>query len=131
MTKTRRTFIVLGTLLLLGDYSVVVGAREWISIRDGMFVILYTADGGWAFCVFRQPQFVRPDPATLNLGFMSIGVRLGDGWRINILGNFFACAAIILIPAIIFEIRAIRRRHGAASGFPIQPMKNPAHADGV
>jgi hypothetical protein len=134
MGKTRRASIVVGTLLLIGGlHSCCI--REWGQCTGGftsrdVVVLGQTGLGHWQLEVFAlnnaDPQISR----RLDLPFLHLRISAGPRWWFSALGDWFSLAAMILIPALLFEVRA-RRRRRPGSGFPIEPKKNPAHTDGV
>ena len=137
MRKMRRAFILLGLLLLVGGLHS-CSVRDWEKTYHGGFtcrdfvVVGQTGLGYWQFEV-RSRKLARSDPnfpRRFDLPFLHVRIYRGPAWRLYALGDWFSLAGMILIPAMIFEVRA-RRRRRPGSGFPIEPKKNHAHTDGV
>jgi hypothetical protein len=85
--------------------------------------------GHWQLEVFAPNRAGAQPPQRFDLVLLRLSVEFGPAWRFTALGDWFSLAGIVLVPALIFEVRSRRKRR--AAGFPVEPKKNPAHADGV
>jgi hypothetical protein len=125
MPKTRRAVLLISALLLLGGLQSNVTGRDLLRYYpNDVFLELFSVRGSWAIAILRQPPIIIPDASPLRLGFINIAVRWGTFWRVDLEGNWWGGAIILLIPSLIFEIRA-RPRRNTGAGFEVKPISRP------
>lgn len=124
MKKTRRIFILLALLCFVGGLQSTWRGLEWRAYGDSIIGGVYSGDGGFAICVFRQRPWnsSEAEPRGLGVsGVLHLDIRTNkywrNYWRVDLLTDWNTLGTFILVPAALFEVRA--RRIARAPGFPV------------
>jgi hypothetical protein len=128
MPKTRRAFILLGVLLVIaGLHSVSV--REWGRCAagiegQGIAAGGQTGRGHWEFYIGAANRANAQPPRHVDLILLRVSTQCGPAWWLYAFGGWFSVAAILLVPAMMFEIRS-RLMKRMSSGFPVDQKRTP------
>jgi hypothetical protein len=124
MKRIRRTFIVLGVLLLIGGLLSYHRHYQTLDPRGSDDTFAFIAADQW-FTVQVSACTRRSRPYSerfFDFGVLSLGILTmkDGGWCASLQGRWFVWAVIVGVPSLACELIAHRRKRRAA-GFPIEP----------